>query len=106
MSNRHAGAGWDGGFWKVECGLNEFVSGVSQQMVDGALVQAVRCSTGYGSATSCERRIVDAGVGYTGTFNDWDYVYYKADCPDTKVVVGVTIKPADGRVRSILCCNR
>jgi|GEM_PF-2804966 len=95
---------WDAGFYKGECGTNEFVSGISQ--TTGGTIHALRCSSGLGASTSCERRLVENGAGYSAAYGDWDPNYFKADCPNNKVVVGVSQVVATGKVHAVLCCDR
>jgi hypothetical protein len=102
---RHFGStDWDPQQYKLECGMSEVVSGVSQS-VSGKL-HAVRCSSGMNLAGSaCEVRVVDGGSGYSGQYGDWDYGYYKADCPKNKVMVGLSVNPSSGQVHAVACCN-
>jgi hypothetical protein len=97
---------WDYGYYKAECGLNEYVSGVSQAPGSGA-VHGIRCAsasmTSNGTA-NCETRLVTQSDGFTGT--DWDYGYHKGQCAANKVVVGVSANASDGQPHRILCCSQ
>jgi hypothetical protein len=96
-------ADWDSGYYKLECSDKEVVTGVSQT-TDGRL-HAIRCgAVDEFSITSCERRIVDNGAGYTGQYADWDRGYYKADCPVGKVAVGASVNPSTQKAHALLCC--
>jgi hypothetical protein len=97
---------WDVGYWKLECGLQEHVTGASQAATDSPSFHRLQCSTGGGSASNCETRIVDGGAGYTGSWGDWDTGYDKADCPSGKVVVGTSFNPSTYRPHAIYCCNK
>ena len=97
-------ADWDYGYYKAECGSNEIMSGESQAQ-DGSSAHAVLCSAGTTAQSNCEPRIVDFQAGYSGSYGDWDYGYYKGDCPYGKVAVGVSHHPATGKVHALLCCN-
>lgn len=96
---------WEGGIWKIECGLNEYVSGISQSNTTPAITHAVRCSAGAGSNVGCELRVIDGSAGASGAWGDWAPTYYKADCPAGKVMVGLSTNFA-ARPKSILCCNK
>ena len=96
---------WDWGYWKLECGLNEYVSGASQAQDGNPAFHALRCSAGAGSANSCEVRVVSGGAGYSGAWGDWDWGYYKADCPQDKVMVGASFDTTTSKPHAIYCCN-
>jgi hypothetical protein len=94
---------WDPGFAKTECALNEYVSGLSQDP-GGHSLRHLRCASATMSNTSCETRLVtqDDRGEQTG---DWDSGYYKAECSNDKVVVGISVTAA-GKPRKLLCCGR
>ena len=103
-------ADWDSSaVFEFECGLNEYVSGFSQNpnfYPPSSFFHAMRCTAGLGSATSCEKRVVQGGAGSSGAWGDWDYSFPKADCPNGKVMVGASIDIVKMRPHSIYCCNR
>jgi hypothetical protein len=104
----HAGD-WDWGYWKSECGANEYVSGIDQAPGSGNL-HGIRCSSasmannGY---NNCESHVVggpeDRGNTSTG---DWDMGYYKSECSAGKVVVGVSANTSTLKPHRILCCSQ
>jgi hypothetical protein len=100
---------WGHGHWMLECGLSEYISGVSQAQVYEpgviASVQAVRCSSGAGSGNNCVPHMIDSNKGYTGAWGDWDSTYEKADCPQGQVMVGLGVTGAQ-KPRWILCCDK
>jgi hypothetical protein len=111
---------WDPGFYKLECGDGEYVSGVSQTP-PGAIASfhGIRCSlSGRVHRERCEVRFV-GGVddrGLTGT-GDWSSGNFKGECSPGKIVVGVSVAgvsiaglsdfPENGlhKAHAILCCN-
>jgi hypothetical protein len=99
---------WDPGFYKWECGLNEYVSGFSQA-TSGNPLHKIRCATGNftnGGQNSCETRRVGGGDdrGYTAD-GDWDPGFYKAQCSFGKAIFGVSINTTTQQPHRILCCN-
>lgn len=97
---------WRSG-WELECGLHEYVSGISQEPSNGSPLKffhGVRCSAGLGSASGCEARLIQNDKGKSGDWGDWDYSYFKADCPTGKVMVGLSTDGA--RPVSIFCCDQ
>jgi hypothetical protein len=109
-ASRLAGDNWSNGFKELECDINEYVSGVSQ---DPHLsppnartpFHAIRCAKGAGSAQNCEHRIIDLSTGYTGSWGDWDRNYYKAECPTGKIMVGVSYSLGSYVPWGIYCCD-
>ena len=98
----HAGD-WDPGFAITECGLNEYVTGISQNPTGHALA-SVRCAHAPTKKQGCSTRSTlqeDRGEAS----GDWDSGYFKAECAVDQVVVGVSVNTA-GNPRTILCCPR
>lgn len=105
---RFARAGdWDPGYYKSECGYNEYVSGIS--MVPATKkIHGLRCasaSMAAGGTASCETRLVTQDDRGQTTFGDWDYGHYKAQCGPGKVVMGVSTNTSTGMPHRILCCG-
>jgi hypothetical protein len=98
------GGDWAPNNWKLECGLNEYVSGIARTS-DGMGIQSIRCSAGGGTNRSCEFRKVENGAGYAGAYGDWDPNYFKTDCPAAKAAVGVAAWPGTYRASGVLCCD-
>jgi hypothetical protein len=96
---------WAPNLNKLECGANEFVSGVSQGTAAGAGISAVRCSSGGGSSNGCEYRTLINGTGFSNAYPEWDGGFYKTDCPTNKTVVGVAVVPGTAKVSGVLCCE-
>jgi hypothetical protein len=106
---------WLAGYSKIECGANEYVSGISQATTSPYYTHAVRCSTTNvvnGFNESCEVRNASTGDsrGMT-TSGDWDWNRIKGECSAGKVIVGVAVYGIGaeaariGRPRAILCCG-
>jgi hypothetical protein len=94
---------WDVNHYKSECGLNEYVSGVSQ--TTAGRMHGLRCasaSMSNGGQDGCETHAVATNDGYTW---DWDVGYMKGQCGAYKVVVGVSADTATGEPHAILCCS-
>ncbi len=98
------GGDWAPNNWKLECGLDEYVSGISRSS-DGTGIQSIRCSAGGGTNRGCELRSVVDGAGYAGAYGDWDPNYFKSDCPANKAVVGVAVSVTTARASGVLCCE-
>jgi beta-glucanase (GH16 family) len=98
---------WDNGYYKTECALNEYVSGISQDPSTGN-IHGVRCASAPMSSNGtagCETHLVtQEDRGYSGD-GDWDNGYYKGECGWGKSVVGVSASPSSRKPHKILCCN-
>ena len=69
---------WDKGFYKGECGSNEYVAGVSQSQ--SGQVDAILCCPGPETHTACSAEtVVSSDARETTDLGDWDYGYYKAE---------------------------
>jgi len=94
---------WDLNHYKSECGLNEYVSGVSQ--TTAGKIHGLRCASATmtnGGQNGCETHAVMTDDGYTW---DWDHGYLKGQCGAYKVVVGVSADTSTGEPHEILCCD-
>lgn len=108
---------WDSGSYKVECGVGEYVQGVSQTtwgQLDGVL-----CCPGNayiaGSSQRLQHKNCDAQVFYSGNSPasggpDWDYGYYKGQCPGGQYVAGISTPAYSsvgnfGAPHALLCCS-
>lgn len=94
-------ADWDPGYYKLECGTNEFVMGVSQSTA--GKFHAIRCGSGITPGTAGYSVIKVDGGSPINDWGDWDYGYYKASCGSDRNVVGVSVNPNTGRVHAVLC---
>jgi hypothetical protein len=98
---------WDTGYYKSECGLNEYVSGVSMDPSSKKL-HGLRCasaSLANGGANNCETRLAIQDDRGDTAYGDWDYGFYKSQCSAGKVIYGVSTVPSTGRPHRILCCS-
>lgn len=100
---------WAWGYWKLECGDGEYVTGVSEnasQCFGDRRFHAVRCARGTNLGTRCTTRTADRGDDRGTTLTgDWDAGAYKAECASDEYVAGVSVDPASGRPHSLLCCD-
>ncbi|MGC4069845.1 MAG: hypothetical protein QM784_35345 [Polyangiaceae bacterium] len=107
---------WDMTQPEFECGLNEYVSGLSQTTAAPNQIHGVRCSpttVSGGFTANCELRMVAGGTSdYRGmTYSgDWAPNRYKAECAAGKVIVGLSVfgsssSATQGRPHYILCCG-
>lgn len=105
---------WDPGYYKAECNLDEFVAGVSQSepgdpFGQGRLNGLLCCPGNLGDSIEVGSVQVSHGqnsAGFTGV--DWDYGYFKAQCPTGQYVAGAsTFGPGgavpDGIPHALLC---
>jgi hypothetical protein len=98
--------GWD---WQVnyikdECGVNEFVEGLSQGK--NGYIHGVLCCPGNVTHQSCESQIFYSSNSLAyGSGPDTDPGYNKGICPNGQYVAGVSQNIPDGGVYSILCCS-
>jgi len=107
---RAARAGdWAPNYFKLECGENEYVVGVSEdaaQCQGDRRVHALLCASASGLSDSCRTRVFDGGDD-RGTIasGDWDVGAFKGECGGGEYVAGVSVDPQSGRAHSILCCG-
>jgi hypothetical protein len=104
---------WDPGYYKGECGANEFMAGVAQQTNGRAA--SILCCPGSANIlhSACETVAFDSS-NFDNPSNDWDYGYYKASCPLRSSVDSRTGRYAAGISDStdnltphrLLCCYR
>jgi hypothetical protein len=106
---------WDSGYFKLECGANEYVAGVSENALPCAgnnAFHAVMCAAASGLpsgglGTACHDRFLiasdDRPPGHT---DDWDAGALKAECAQDDFVAGVSVHPGTGAPHAILCCRR
>jgi hypothetical protein len=95
---------WDFGFYKGECGANEYVAGVSQR-TNGA-VDSILCCQGAVSHSACAaRRFSSSDSREDSAAGDWDYGFYKGECGPGRYVAGVSRVTSSGRPDAILCCQ-
>ncbi len=98
---------WDYGNYKLECGSNEYISGLSQNPSSPYKFHGIRCSSGAAATNICETRQVGGG-NFRGTtlVGDWDSGYYKTECDLGFVAVGVSVSPSTGQPNKLMCCRR
>ncbi len=104
---------WDFGAFKAECGLNEYVAGVSRAATSppaAGQIDSILCCPGNVTHRQCNN--VELLYGQNSqdyTSPDWDYGYYKGQCAAGFYVAGVStaaIEPLEviGASRALLCC--
>jgi beta-glucanase (GH16 family) len=96
---------WDYGYYKSECGVNEYVSGISQHP-GAARLHGIRCASGSymnnGGQNNCQTRL----IGQDTSNWEWDYGYYKSQCSNGQIMEGVSSSPSSGLPHAILCCDQ
>jgi len=97
---------WDWGFYKMECGQGERISGVSQTCSSTPAFHSIRCSSGYLADYNCETVQIGGGDHRSSVLtDDWDWGYSKTECSPGKVAVGVSVEPSTGKLHKLLCCQ-
>ena len=99
---------WDQNFPKAECGVNEYVAGVSQRP-DG-FVDSILCCPGKVDHSSCAPLYNYAGdVRQTTATSNWDDGFVKLECGSGKYVAGVARNSRPGQAGgpdAVLCCSQ
>jgi hypothetical protein len=105
------GPDWARFNYKLECGANEFVLGISENAAlyqNNHHIHKLLCGAASGLSNACNTRVVDTrddrGTGAAETW-DWDYGAYKGECDVGQYVAGVSIDPDTRRAHSLLCCT-
>jgi hypothetical protein len=100
---------WDPGSWKVECALNQSISGMSMDPSTNA-IHAVRCASNAsltnGGQNSCETHLVSQNDRGDTRSDEWDWGYFKAECSAGKIIYGVSLNVATAEPNRILCCDQ
>lgn len=95
---------WDQGFYKLECGDEEYASGVSQDA--GGRFHGILCTkanNGKVFSNACEvRHFGDP----SSIASDWSPGYQKADCAWDEYVAGVSFYTSWLVPHAVLCCGR
>jgi hypothetical protein len=103
-------ADWDHDFYKAECALNEYVSGVAQSpSTSNAAFKGIRCTAappGVSYASNCETHVAGTDDRGTQAVGDWEHGFYKTECAAGKVVVGASKSTTTDKFHRILCCGR
>jgi hypothetical protein len=96
---------WDSGYFKAECSPGEFVQGVAQS-TSGTL-DGILCCAGVVSHSACDVQVFDSHNSSAYGRPDWDYGYYKGQCPKGQYVAGVSAFAGSpqGAPHAILCCS-
>lgn len=105
---------WDFGRWKLECGTNEYVAGVSQGAAacatgEGEFHGLVCATAGVSLSNTCTTRTLNEwGGDDRGTLSsgDWDVGGVKAECGHHQYLAGVSVDTGTRKVHRFLCCNR
>jgi hypothetical protein len=97
---------WDVGFRKTECGLTDYATGLSQNTSTHAMAH-LRCATAATplSNANCETRSIVSANDQGEATGNWDNGYWKAECANNKVVMGVSADTS-GKPRKVLCCDK
>jgi hypothetical protein len=95
---------WDPGYYKGECGTDEFVAGVAQSTAHE--ITAVLCCPGTVAHTSCSARVFDGQDSReTSTTGDWDPNSWKGECGPGRYVAGLSRSVSGGAPHALLCCS-
>ncbi|MCG8423566.1 MAG: hypothetical protein MJE77_37170 [Proteobacteria bacterium] len=101
---------WAVGRLKLECGLNEYVVGVSQNAnvcSGNNRFHGVLCARGAALSNTCGVRVFANGDSRgTKASGDWDVGAFKGECAEGEYVAGVSVDVATYRPHSLLCCSR
>jgi hypothetical protein len=108
---------WDVGSYKTECAANEYAQGVSQT-TSGQLDGILCCPASTYNYTalkalghnSCSSQVFYSGNSGGYESPDWDYGYYKGQCPGGQYVAGVSTPAYSsigtyGAAHAMLCCS-
>jgi hypothetical protein len=98
---------WDVGYYKSECGSNEYVSGVSMNPSTKKLhgLSCASASLANGGTNNCETHLVTQDDRGDSAYGDWDPGAYKGQCSPGKVIYGVSTVTTTGTPHRILCCS-
>jgi 1-phosphatidylinositol phosphodiesterase len=100
---------WSPGYYKIECGLDEYVAGVTEnasQFGGNNRFYGVQCAKGSGleQKGAVTVRVMETGEARgTTRSGDWDFGAFKGECGDGEVVVGVSVSPDHGGPHALLC---
>ncbi|NNB84364.1 protease B [Corallococcus exiguus] len=95
---------WDPGYYKGECGSNEFVAGVAQSTAHE--ITAVLCCPGNVAHTSCSARVFDGQDSReSSTSGEWDAYNWKGECGSGRYVGGLSRSSSGGAPHALLCCS-
>jgi hypothetical protein len=100
---------WDLGYYKAECGISEYVAGVSQ--TTSGTVDGILCCSGSVTHAACSNSELLYGQNSQDyAAPDWDVNYYKGQCAGGQYVAGVsavanTPSQVPGAPHRLLCCS-
>jgi hypothetical protein len=95
---------WDVGYYKGECGTNEFVAGVAQSASHRII--SVLCCPGTVTHTSCSARVFEGQDSReSSATGDWDTYNWKGECGPDRYVGGLSRNPSSGAPHALLCCS-
>jgi hypothetical protein len=96
---------WAPNYWKLECGQNEYVAGVSSQLGASTTFHAIKCASTQGlNSNYCMTQTFDSyDDDGAPDDDDWDWGYFKGECRPNWYVAGVSVS-ASYRPHSLLCC--
>jgi hypothetical protein len=102
---------WDSGYYKGECGANEFVAGISQ--TPSGAVNNLLCCPGQVTKQNCASVVfftADNREQENPPSGDWDEGHFKGECGPGRYVAGVSrgvnaLSPiVAGAVHALYCC--
>ena len=103
-SNTSIGDDWDQGYYKGECGTDEYVAGVSENesgsdQLTLSLLRGRRLAHGVLPPRLRRRR----QPGSNTATGDWDYGYYKGECAPGQYAAKARGRASTGGSHAILC---
>lgn len=103
---------WAPNYFKLECGANEFVLGVSENASNAQCQRnnnfhALRCAAATSALSNdCHVRTFDLQDDRgKSDWADWDPNAFKGECGVNQYMAGVSVDPNTRRPHSMLCCN-
>jgi hypothetical protein len=106
-NRRYTGTGdWDSGYYRAECGYNEYLQGIGQDKTTKKINAIVCCPASVNhshNGTSPQVFYSGDSVGYTTQKIDWDYGSYKGQCRAGDYAVGVSKVKTTGAPHALLC---
>jgi hypothetical protein len=93
---------WDYGYYKGQCQFGQPMTGLSAFTSDLEQAHAIDCSGSVPSQN--DNRLEPFDSSLPGSPWDWDYGYFKAECPNGYYAQGVS-QSTSGALHSILCTN-
>lgn len=102
----HTGDDWAPSYNKLECGVDEYIAGLSQvsSVLDYNLHGVLCAKSKKTLGTDCHGVVFDSGDDRATEYpGDWDPYHTKGQCALDEYVAGVSAK--NGTPHSLLCCR-